>query len=444
MRGRGQRPPDRRRERDGGALRVAGRWQHDGELVAPEAPERRARAQQGAQPLGDDAEQLVADVVAERVVDLLEPVEVEEQHADPLAVAGRGEVLAQPLRELDAVRQPGEDVVPGLVAQPLEQPDAVQRDREVAGERAQEGQVVGREAGAVAQAVPHREGAAGAGHVEGHHQPVAGRGGRRPPRRRRCAVLARVVAPVLVPVLVPCSRPCSSASVGVVVVVLVGGVPRAGRAVVTLDAQLGVARVQQLARARQQPVGEVGHVDRPLAAADELLEVLQGPVPPPQHEVGAVRPGRPRRDEQEQAGAERAGAEQHRRDEADRGVDRDEQPRRQQDLATSSGPTGPPLIADDEQDDAAHDEVDGGQREVAPGGRGQRQGAAVGDEHAAEDEDRGDVERVGGGVEGDLQRRHALQRGTRPRRPPGARPRAARAGRRAGRAAAARRTSEKE
>ena len=38
------------------------------------------------QPLGDDLEQPVADVVAEGVVDLLEPVEVDEHEGDRAVV----------------------------------------------------------------------------------------------------------------------------------------------------------------------------------------------------------------------------------------------------------------------------------------------------------------------------------------------------------------------
>ena len=41
----------------------------------------------GAEPLGDFDEQRVADVVAQAVVDVLEAVEVEQQHADDRAPA---------------------------------------------------------------------------------------------------------------------------------------------------------------------------------------------------------------------------------------------------------------------------------------------------------------------------------------------------------------------
>ena len=64
------------------------------------------------QPLRDRLQQLVAGVVAERVVDALEVVEVEEQARDLRAVALRlREDLLQPLVEQRPVRQPGQDVV---------------------------------------------------------------------------------------------------------------------------------------------------------------------------------------------------------------------------------------------------------------------------------------------------------------------------------------------
>ena len=65
---------DRRRPRSG-----APATQH-GELVAAEPGEGVAAPQRGPQPLGDLDQQRVAVVVAERVVDLLEAVEVDQQH----------------------------------------------------------------------------------------------------------------------------------------------------------------------------------------------------------------------------------------------------------------------------------------------------------------------------------------------------------------------------
>ena len=92
--------------------------QHD-ELVAAEAGDgvaRRARSR--AEPAGHLDEQLVAGGVAERVVDDLEAVEVDEEDDDVFASAvGPGERLAQPVEQERAVGQPGERVVEGVVGE---------------------------------------------------------------------------------------------------------------------------------------------------------------------------------------------------------------------------------------------------------------------------------------------------------------------------------------
>ena len=97
-----------------------GRRAEHGELVAAEAGDRVARADRGAQPVGDGDEQPVAGGVAEAVVDHLEVVEVEEQHRDALVVElGVGERAPEPVDEEQPVRQPGERVVDRLVREPL-------------------------------------------------------------------------------------------------------------------------------------------------------------------------------------------------------------------------------------------------------------------------------------------------------------------------------------
>ena len=72
----------------GGALVVAA-VEQDGELVAAEPRRQVAGAQAGAQAAGEGDQQLVADLVAEAVVDALEVVEVEEEHDG--AAVGPGE-----------------------------------------------------------------------------------------------------------------------------------------------------------------------------------------------------------------------------------------------------------------------------------------------------------------------------------------------------------------
>ena len=61
-------------------LAVGGLLDEDGELVAAETRRRVGCTQHRLQAVGNAGEQLVAGHVSEAVVDLLEVVEVEEQH----------------------------------------------------------------------------------------------------------------------------------------------------------------------------------------------------------------------------------------------------------------------------------------------------------------------------------------------------------------------------
>ena len=119
-------------------------------------------------PLGDGDQELVAGGMAERVVDDLEVVEVEEQddrHPVGLPVA---EVLRDLLGEQGPVRQVGQRVVVGLVAELLLEPAelgqrllelaVLERDRDLVGERLEEAQVVVAEARALGQPVDDRQG----------------------------------------------------------------------------------------------------------------------------------------------------------------------------------------------------------------------------------------------------------------------------------------------
>src|SRR6266542_3045678 len=54
--------------------------QHDGELVAPQSRHLVTRTDHGLEAGPDTLQQLVAGGVSEGVVDLLEPVEVDENH----------------------------------------------------------------------------------------------------------------------------------------------------------------------------------------------------------------------------------------------------------------------------------------------------------------------------------------------------------------------------
>ena len=82
------------------------------ELVAAEPGDRVAAAHRGGQALGDDAQKLVARTVAQRVVDLLEPVEVEvEKREAPPRPCGDRQGLDQPVLEQAPVGQAGQGIV---------------------------------------------------------------------------------------------------------------------------------------------------------------------------------------------------------------------------------------------------------------------------------------------------------------------------------------------
>ena len=92
--------------------------QQDGELVAAEAGDRGAVAHALAQRVGHLADQLVAGAVAERVVDVLEAVDVEQHDCAARAVAGDVVDVALELAlERAPVQQAGQRVVVGHVAQ---------------------------------------------------------------------------------------------------------------------------------------------------------------------------------------------------------------------------------------------------------------------------------------------------------------------------------------
>ena len=90
--------------------------EQDGELVAAEPGDRvAARRRRSRSRLADLAQQLVADVVAERVVDLLEAVEVDQEDRDLVLRPRLGQRLVDAAAEQPPVRQGGEGVVEGLV-----------------------------------------------------------------------------------------------------------------------------------------------------------------------------------------------------------------------------------------------------------------------------------------------------------------------------------------
>jgi hypothetical protein len=74
----------------GRGLRAGERLRQDREFVAAEARRHVAVAHRGLEPLGDDAEHRVARAVAVDVVDLLEAVQVQHEHAMGGTAARRG------------------------------------------------------------------------------------------------------------------------------------------------------------------------------------------------------------------------------------------------------------------------------------------------------------------------------------------------------------------
>ena len=108
-----------------------------GELVAAETRHRVTGPQDAAQSFAERHEQRVAGVVAEAVVDELEPVEVEEQHRDGCVVTpGAREGEHEELEEQRAIRKSGQRVVMGLVRELSLELFALDRDaRQLHGHR---------------------------------------------------------------------------------------------------------------------------------------------------------------------------------------------------------------------------------------------------------------------------------------------------------------------
>ena len=92
---------------------------HDRELVAAQSRDEAGGADAAAQAGGDGFEQLVADQMAERIVDALELVDVDVIDGELLAVRDLRQFLLQPLVEQRAVRQVGQRVVMGEVGDAL-------------------------------------------------------------------------------------------------------------------------------------------------------------------------------------------------------------------------------------------------------------------------------------------------------------------------------------
>ena len=119
----------------GGGVQPDGVDQHH-ELVAAEATDRVAVAQDGLQPRPDLAQDLVSGLMAEPVVDLLEAVDVHEQRGDRHVQPPRsGEHLLGAVEDQAPVRQVGQRIVQRAVLQlvgllPDQAPGPLARTRE--------------------------------------------------------------------------------------------------------------------------------------------------------------------------------------------------------------------------------------------------------------------------------------------------------------------------
>ncbi len=95
-----------------GRLAAVGRFEQDDELVAAESGHRILGTDAVEQPRGRLLEQLVAGDMAERVIDHLEVVEIDEHHAETFARAlGARQRQVQAVVEQRPVGQPGQFVV---------------------------------------------------------------------------------------------------------------------------------------------------------------------------------------------------------------------------------------------------------------------------------------------------------------------------------------------
>ena len=144
-----QRLAQHRQQLAGDALDLVtfgGFFQDDDEFVAAEPRHDVAGTQRVAQPAADFHQQHVAGVMAQRIVDDLEAVEIDEQHRKLPLIALRGvDRPAQQAVEHLAVRQMGQAVVRGQIFDPLVGPglfvgavEILQRERHIVGEPLQQ------------------------------------------------------------------------------------------------------------------------------------------------------------------------------------------------------------------------------------------------------------------------------------------------------------------
>ena len=85
---------------------------HDREFIAAEPRDRVDLAYAGRQPHGDGAQQGIADDVAQRIVGVLEVIEIEAKQSEDVAAPGLADGLLDAFGEKRPVRESGQAVVP--------------------------------------------------------------------------------------------------------------------------------------------------------------------------------------------------------------------------------------------------------------------------------------------------------------------------------------------
>jgi hypothetical protein len=165
------------------------------ELVTPQPGQEVALAQRAAQPRADLAQQVIARVVAQAVVDLLEAVEVEQQQGRRTAGGGGVQHALGLLKQRPPVRQPRELVGPSLVPDLVESTYLAEGDGHPGQRRehAADGQPGRDRVEAAARVEPEHDQAGDvAGKRDGEHPPADARGGAGAGRRAHRVGVARV------------------------------------------------------------------------------------------------------------------------------------------------------------------------------------------------------------------------------------------------------------
>src|SRR6185436_703487 len=101
------------------ARRAHARYRSDDrELIAADSRQGARVVDDAGQASGHRLQQLVASAMSERIVDVLEPVEIDEEQGHDIGGAARVcELMIETIAEELAIRQPRERVIVGLTEQ---------------------------------------------------------------------------------------------------------------------------------------------------------------------------------------------------------------------------------------------------------------------------------------------------------------------------------------